>query len=627
MKSDASDHEDAFKSLNQAEKTTDEPLVRVMALHALAYCERLFYLEEVEEIRVADANVYAGRRLHEELEGTAEKYTVELASERLGIRGKLDAVRRKSGELVVYEHKKGKSRDGKDAWPSDRLQVLAYALLLAEHASEAVSEACLRYHADNRLVIIPVDKELAERELQQAVGRARELRASLERPPVAVSERLCRTCSLAPVCLPEEERFALGGKTRVQRLFPADDDRIVHVVEQGSSVRRDGEQLVVRLPDGTKKGLPGMAVSALVLHGNVQVSTQAIHFCAARDIGVHWLSYGGHYVGALSPGAGAVQRRNRQYAALTKPELKARLALRLATAKVENQLRYILRITRPGTGGGGEGRSAEIDSGIARMRNELASLARLHLVVDGSDAQVPVADIVDQEGLSPHSESEKENDASAIAEHEGASTTAPEQVDDRADSKSGEIAGWLASIRGHEGMAGREYFQLLAKALNVAPGDLLHFDGRNRRPPRDPFNALLSFGYALLYRDCTAALLAVGLEPAVGVLHTPRSAAYPLALDLMELFRVIIWDIPLVGSVNRRQWRREDFEVTGKQVWLNTTGRRKAIQLYESRKAEKWKHPVMDYSLSYARTIELEARLLEKEWTGHPGLFAKLRLR
>jgi len=72
--------EDSFRSYHQAEKTTDEPLIRVMALHALAYCERLFYLEEVEEIRVADANVYAGRRMHEELEPGAERYTMELAS-------------------------------------------------------------------------------------------------------------------------------------------------------------------------------------------------------------------------------------------------------------------------------------------------------------------------------------------------------------------------------------------------------------------------------------------------------------------------------------------------------------------------------------------------------------------
>jgi CRISP-associated protein Cas1 len=617
--------EDAFKSIHQVEKTTDEPLVRVMALHALAYCERLFYLEEVEEIRVADANLYAGRRMHEELEGTADRYTVELASERLGIRGKLDAVRRKSGELVVYEHKKGRSLDGKEAWPSDRLQVLAYALLLAEDTEEPVAEACVRYHADNRLVTIPVDRESAESELQKAVARARELRSSLERPPVAVSERLCRTCSLAPVCLPEEERFALGSKNKVQRLFPPEGDRIVHVVEQGSSVHRDGEQLVVRLPDGTKKALPGMAISALVLHGNVQVSTQVIHFCAARNIGVHWLSFGGHYVGALSLGAGGVQRRNRQYAALQDPVLRARLAVRLGTAKVENQLRYVLRITRPGTGGDGQGRTVEIESGITRMRAELAALARIHRELGDLDGR--------SDGGSPSKEAWPasvqctEDDGPISHETPCGVTVEGSACDGELPSGSTTAEKCLTSIRGHEGMAGREYFRLLAMALNVAPDDLLHFDGRNRRPPRDPFNALLSFGYALLYRDSMAALLAVGLEPALGVLHTPRSAAYPLALDLMELFRVILWDIPLIGSVNRRQWRGEDFEITGKQVWLNADGRRKAIQVYESRKTEKWKHPVMEYSLSYARTLELEARLLEKEWSGQPGLFAKLRLR
>jgi len=130
-----------------------------------------------------------------------------------------------------------------------------------------------------------------------------------------------------------------------------------------------------------------------------------------------------------------------------------------------------------------------------------------------------------------------------------------------------------------------------------------------------------------LYKDCIAALLAVGLEPSLGFMHTPRSTAYPLALDLMDLFRLILWDMPLIGSINRKQWNKEDFEVTGKQVWLNPAGRRKAIALYEARKSEKWKHPVLDYSLSYSRTIELEARLLEKEWAGQPGLFAKLRLR
>jgi CRISPR-associated protein Cas1 len=123
-------------------------------------------------------------------------------------------------------------------------------------------------------------------------------------------------------------------------------------------------------------------------------------------------------------------------------------------------------------------------------------------------------------------------------------------------------------------------------------------------------------------------LLASGLEPALGFFHTPRSAAYPLALDVMELFRVPLWDMPLVGSLNRGQWDSvADFAATPAKVWLSETGRKKAIGLFEARLQETWKHPVLNYSLSYVRTIELEARLLEKEWSGEPGLFARSRLR
>lgn len=103
-----------------------EPPIRVMALHALAYCERLFYLEEVEEIRVADAAVYAGRRLHEELAADeGEMVSLVLESDTLGIRGKADCLRRRDGRLIPYEHKRGRSAkgdDGPQAWPSDRLK-------------------------------------------------------------------------------------------------------------------------------------------------------------------------------------------------------------------------------------------------------------------------------------------------------------------------------------------------------------------------------------------------------------------------------------------------------------------------------------------------------------------------
>ena len=106
------------------------PPVRVMALHALAYCRRLFYLEEVEEIRVADHRVYAGRHLHAALEADedGESVSVELGSERLGLLGKVDCLRRRDGSHLPYEHKRGKPARAADnapePWPSDRLQVI-----------------------------------------------------------------------------------------------------------------------------------------------------------------------------------------------------------------------------------------------------------------------------------------------------------------------------------------------------------------------------------------------------------------------------------------------------------------------------------------------------------------------
>ena len=184
----------------------------------------------------------------------------------------------------------------------------------------------------------------------------------------------------------------------------------------------------------------------------------------------------------------------------------------------------------------------------------------------------------------------------------------------------------LDSLLGIEGNLAALYFGALPCIVQVPPE--LRFSGRNRRPPKDRFNALLSFGYGLLIKDVMNAILAVGLEPALGFYHQPRSQAAPLALDLMEIFRVPLVDLPIVASVNRGQWDvLEDFEVRGAQVWLSDRGRRKLVELYERRKEESWKHPVTEYSLTYRRLLELEVRLLEKEWSGEGGLFGQLILR
>ncbi|MFZ5697724.1 MAG: type I-MYXAN CRISPR-associated endonuclease Cas1 [Pseudomonadota bacterium] len=536
------------------------PLIRVMALHALAYCERLFYLEEVEEIRVADHRVYAGRTLHEaEVNADGEWQSVTLESEIWGIKGKVDYVRYRDGGLVAFEHKRGRSC-GDEAWESDRIQVIAYAVLLQEHFGKPVKEGRVRYHANNKTVRLPIDAEALQK-LKAAIARARILATTVQRPPVAGNEKLCAKCSLAPVCLPEEERllWAIDPEEAPApvRLFPENDERrIIHVTEEGSRVGKSGEQIVVTPREDEPRKFPGRDVAAIVLHGATQISSQAIHYAVVHDIGIHWVTGGGQYVAGLTP-PGGVQRRHRQYAGLGDPQQALHLARKLVKAKIENQLKFLMRNSR---GKDPEGKAAEAIKGI------------------------------------------------------------------RAELRGVEVAGDTDTLRGHEGMAGKLYFSALPVLLNVDQV-LMRFAGRNRRPPEDPFNAALSFGYSLLYRDVMATIITVGLDPAFGFFHRPRSAAYPLALDLMELFRAVLWDLPLVASVNRNQWKEEHFTRTARQVWLSSDGRKLAIALYEKRKQENWKHPVLNYSLSYTRAIELEVRLLEKEWSGSPGLFANMRIR
>lgn len=548
--------------------TSGDAWVRVMGLRSLTYCERLYYLEEVEGLMVANERVYAGRALHEERtapDETGREYrSLWLTSERLGLYGRVDVLRTRDGKPIPYEHKRGRSRRGADgrpeAWPPDLVQLGGYALLLEEAIGQPVLEGRIRYHADQVTVRVPITDSIRA-QVREAIARAKTLRTRTTRPPVTVEASKCAHCSLAPVCLPEEERLVEGTTPEPGRLFPPHPDReIVHVSAQGARIRRAGEQLLIEVPGAEPQALPIQTVGALVLHGNVQLTTQALHLCASREVGVHWLTLGGRYLGGLAAGAGTVQRRIRQYKALTDPARRLELARRLVAARLESQLRFLLRATRDDPD-----KRAAISEALGVIRQQRAAV---------------------EQAESPE------------------------------------------TLRGYEGLAGRAYFAALPYLLGPEVPEAMRPSGRSRRPPQDPFNALLSFGYALLYRSVLAAVLAVGLEPAFGFFHTPRSAAHPLVLDLMELFRVPLWDMVVIASCNRRQWNTEaHFQFARDHVWLNEDGRRKAIDLYERRLEDTWKHPVLQYSLSYARTIELEVRLLEKEWTGAPGLFACARLR
>lgn len=550
----------------------DEPL-RVMALHALAYCPRLFYLEEVEEIRVANDPVYAGRTLHEEVaeeEDASGLITqMEWTSETLGLTGKADCLCRRDGSLIPYEHKRGRAhrQDGRPtAWPSDSLQVSAYGMLLEEANQCVVPEGRVRYHTDNVTAIVPLDVAMRQTVLD-AVTEGRKLRNSTVRPPVATNGRLCARCSLAPVCLPEEERFIANSSYRPERLFPANRHRAtVHVVTSGSQVCKSGDSIELRTREGETRRYPVTDVDSVVLHGFSQVTTQTLQFCAAHEVAVHWLNPSGSYMGSFYAGANAVQRRIRQYGALCDEGFRLKIAKRLVQAKVEQTLRYLLRTTRESDG---ENSSLRHDPRILQAIQNIRNLLR----------QVDQAENAD-------------------------------------------------TLRGYEGAAAKEYFGVMPLFLRKSVPQEMVPRGRSRRPPQDRFNAVLSYLYSLLYSSVLQAITTVGLEPAFGFFHTPRSSTPPLVLDLMELFRLIVCDMTLIGSINRLQWDIvEDFSIAPGRVWLSSSGKRKVIELYERRLEAQWKHPVVGYSLSYARLIELETRLLEKEWTQEEGLFAKFRIR
>ena len=174
----------------------------------------------------------------------------------------------------------------------------------------------------------------------------------------------------------------------------------------------------------------------------------------------------------------------------------------------------------------------------------------------------------------------------------------------------------VEEVRGIEGEAGNLYFGVFPAMLRCQPGTF-HFAGRNRRPPRDPINALLSFVYALLSHECRTALEGVGLDPQVGFLHVPRPGRPSLALDLMEEFRPILADRLVLTLVNREQVKPKDFEEqTGGSVQMDEKARRTVIEAWQALKQREIRHPFLEQDMTWAEVPHVQARLLARTVRG-----------
>lgn len=177
----------------------------------------------------------------------------------------------------------------------------------------------------------------------------------------------------------------------------------------------------------------------------------------------------------------------------------------------------------------------------------------------------------------------------------------------------------LESLLGIEGNAGRVYFQSFSGLIKAKNGDEappFDFQSRNRRPPRDPVNALLSLAYSLLAKDLTLTLLTVGFDPYLGFYHQPRYGRPALALDLMEPFRPLIADSTAITAINTGVVTPGDFIKAGDAVSLKPEARKRFIQAYERRMDSLITHPVFEYRVSYRRVLEVQARLLGRYLTG-----------
>jgi len=168
----------------------------------------------------------------------------------------------------------------------------------------------------------------------------------------------------------------------------------------------------------------------------------------------------------------------------------------------------------------------------------------------------------------------------------------------------------VESLLGVEGAAARLYFSGFSEMLKDDSLGTFDFQGRNRRPPRDSVNCLLSYGYSLLTKDLTSVALAVGFDPYLGVFHKPRFGRPALALDLAEEFRPLIADSVVVNVINNGEIQENGFIVRAQGVALTQQGRRSFISAYERRLDQEVTHPVYGYKITYRRVLEVQARML-----------------
>jgi CRISPR-associated protein Cas1 len=175
----------------------------------------------------------------------------------------------------------------------------------------------------------------------------------------------------------------------------------------------------------------------------------------------------------------------------------------------------------------------------------------------------------------------------------------------------------IDKLRGIEGDAAANYFNVFQQLIQPALQNEFVFDGRNRRPPRDPVNAMLSFLYSVVGQDISAALQGMGLDPQIGFLHADRPGRDSLAQDILEEFRAWLVDRLVLSLINRKQVKRSDFVIEASGAVRMSDDARKAILVaLQARKQEEILHPFLNEKVQIGLLPHIQAMLLARHLRG-----------
>lgn len=611
--------------------TAPPDLVPARMINEVLYCERLMYLEWAQNEFADNAFTVDGRAVHaradqpggalplpaeasepvraeksakaptsrSERDGEGddedddagpppyEARALWLSSEALGITAKIDVVEgMASGVVVPIEYKRGAAPDVPEgAYLPERAQLCAQVMLLRDNGY-ACDHGEIYFARSRRRVVITIDEALVEI-TTEAARRARELAAEGMMPPPLVDSPRCDGCSLVGICLPDETNLLRGVEPAgddaagaepddaMDLFWPApvggEDDAEPEMVLRRLQPARDDELPLYVQEQGAKISLVGEELLIKSRNGTT---------ARARLPNVSQISLFGN-IQISTQALRAALERGISLSFLTSGGWFCGRATGTDSKNIE------LRVAQHRI-------LSDADSCLALARGVIASKIRnCRTLIRRNHTKPPEVTLFELEQL----------------------------------AKKAEGASALASLLGLEGTAARSYFSAFSGMLKGGASEDFDLDGRNRRPPRDPVNALLSLAYSLLTKELAHTIASAGLDPLLGFFHQPRFGRPALALDLMEEFRPIVADSTVISAINNGVVTSSDFLVHPTGVSLKAHGRRRFILAYERRMDQLVTHPVFGYRISYRRVLEVQARLFGRFLLGEIPAYPEFRTR